>query len=132
MRTCNYGPCEQEEWIDELTTGLIAAGVKIKDLGKTCDVLGKKNHALGIENEQLRGKLEESRRALADANRRAMEAYRELLALRTQLEGVPPSTDRPDLRAKFLGAFDNVVKGPCTAHDAFSTACLEDGDQYLL
>ena len=40
-------------------------------------------------------------------------------------------TDRPELRAKFLGAFDNVIKGPCTAHDAFSTACLEDGDQYL-
>lgn len=23
------------------------------------------------------------------------------------------------------------TRGPCTAHDAFSTACLEDGDQYL-
>lgn len=53
--------------------------------------------------------------------------------------------DRPDLRAKFLGAFDNVIGpkmrfdpvnygvvvgvdregGPCTAHDAFSTACLK-------
>lgn len=113
---CVLRPCEHED--------------ECKALGKVASALGKRNHALANEVERLQGKLEESRRALADANHRAMDAYRELLALRTQLEGVPPSTDRPDLRAKFLGAFENVI-GPCTAHDAFSTACLEDGDQYL-
>lgn len=113
MRTCNYSNCEHEDEYNEL-------GVKYKELGKTCDTLGKKNHALKLENEQLRGKLEESRRALADANHRAMDAYRELLVLRAQLEGVPPSTDRPELRVKYLGP-----------HRVLSTACLEDGDQYL-
>lgn len=82
-------------------------------------------NALSAENEVLRAKL---------------FAYVAIFGL---LEDTPPSTDRPDLRAKFLGAFDNVIPqnplfkggsgrwGPCTAHDAFSTACLEDGDQYL-